>query len=120
MEQKNVSLNLEQRLARKKDDDDFKKTMDDERDRLAKINYVEREVKLDSVIKAEVAGVKPAEETKADGDTDAEDGESKSKFDIHLRETLRVVSDALHLTDNPLAWTGGRPPATPAGVLNKG
>lgn len=119
-EQKTVSLNLDHRLALKQSDDDFKKTMDEERDRLAKINYVEREVKLDSVIKAELAGVKPAEEPKDDGDTDAEDGESKTKFDVHLRETLRVVSDALHLTDNPLAWTGGRPPGAPAGALNKG
>ena len=120
-EQKTVSLNLEQRLALKKSDDEFKKTMDDERDRLAKINYVEHEVKLDSVIKAEVAGAnKPAEATVDDGDTDAADGDSKTKFDVHLRETLRVVSDALHLNNNPLAWTEGRPPGATVTKLNKG
>ncbi len=120
-DQKTVTLNLDQRIALKKSDDEFKKTMDDERDRLAKTNYVEHEVKLDSVIKAEAAGAnKPAEATIDDGDTDAAaDGDSKVKFDVHLRETLRVVSDALHLNNNPLAWTEGRPPGAPITKLNK-
>jgi carboxyl-terminal processing protease len=118
-EQKTISLNLDERLARKKSDDDFQKEMDAERDRLAKINYVEHEVKLDSVVKAEAAGTKEAAATIDDGDTDATDGESKVKFDVHLRETLRVVADALHLNNNPLAWTEGRPPAAVIG-LKKG
>ena len=111
-EVKTVSLNLDQRIALKKEDDDFAKNMDTERDRLAKNNYVSHEVKLDSVLKAEAAG-KKTEKPKpdpAEGDTDAPDTDNEAKLDIHLRETLRVVNDALHLTDNPLAWTGGRPP----------
>ncbi len=119
-EQKTVSLNLDQRLAQKKSDDDFQKAMNEERDRLAKINYVEHEVKLDSVLKAEVAGTQPPEVTVDDGDTDATDGDTKAKFDVHLRETLRVVSDALHLNNNPLAWTEGRPPGATGSSLTKG
>lgn len=109
-EVKTVSLNLEQRQALKQADDDFAKNMDAERDRLAKNNYVSHEVKLDSVLKSEAAGKKPEKPKPEEGDTDAQEADSEAKLDIHLRETLRVVNDALHLTDNPLAWTGGRPP----------
>ncbi len=119
-EQKNVSLNLEQRLALKKADDDFQKSLDTERDQLAKTNYVSREIKLDSVVKAAAAETKPAAATVDDGDTDAPDADAEKKFDVHLRETLRVVSDALHLSNNPLAWTEGRPPRVAATGLNKG
>jgi len=114
-EVKTVSLNLEQRQALKQADDDFAKSMDAERDRLAKANYVSHEVKLDSVLKAEAAGKKPEKPKAEEGDTDAPDSDNEAKLDIPLRETLRVVNDALHLTDNPLAWIGGRPPR-----LNKG
>jgi len=110
-EQKTISLNLDQRVAQKKADDDFQKTMDEERDRLSATNYVSHEIKLDSVVKAEADGTKPAQATIDDGDTDATDGDTKTKFDVHLRETLRVVADALRLNNNPLAWTEGRPPA---------
>lgn len=109
-EVKTVSLNLEQRQALKQADDDFAKSMDAERDRLAKGNYVSREVKLDSVLHAEAAGKKPEKPKAEEGDTDTPEADSEAKLDIHLRETLRVVNDALHLTDNPLAWVGGRPP----------
>src|SRR4051812_23706058 len=50
-DQKSISLNLNEREALKKSDDDFKKTMDAERDRLAKNNYASRDIKLDSVLK---------------------------------------------------------------------
>jgi carboxyl-terminal processing protease len=119
-EEKSVSLNLEQRLALKQADDEFAQCMDEERDRLAKDNFAAHEIKLDSVLKAEAAGKKPEKPASGEGDTDADESDSDSKFDIHLRETLRVVNDALHLTDNPLAWTGGRPPGANRPVLNKG
>ncbi len=118
-EQKAVSLNLLQRQALKDADDAFKKTLDAERDRLAKNNFVFREVKLDSVLKAEAAGPKPAATTADDGDTDAVDPDGQNKLDIHLRETLRVVSDALSLTRNSQYWADGRAPITAATGLHK-
>ncbi len=118
-EQKSISLNLEQRQALKVADDEFKKQLDTERDRLAKNNYVFHEVKLDSVLKAEAAGPKPAASVLDDGDTDAVDAEGQSKFDIHLRETLRVVSDALRLDQNPEYWADGRAPITATSTLPK-
>jgi carboxyl-terminal processing protease len=119
-EQKTISLNLTQRQALKQADDDFKKTMDAERDRLAKNNYASREIKLDSVIKTAAATpakepVKPA--TDDEGDTDALDDETEAKLDVHLRETLRVVSDALRLNQDPQFWADGRAPIT---ALHKG
>ena len=158
-EQKAVSLNLEQRKALKKADDDFQKTLNTERDRLAKTNYASHEVKLASVLKAEAASPKtapaasapvppaatvapatqttntpaatvtpamPAAQTTAatptpeEGDTDSLDAETESKLDVHLRETLRVVSDALHLNNNPLAWVEPQAPVAASPALHKG
>lgn len=120
-EQKAVSLNLDQRQALKASDDEFKKTLDAERDRLAKNNYVSREIKLDSVLKSEAAGVKPPVAPKLDdGDTDGPDDDAQAKLDIHLRETLRVVSDALRLNQNPASWADGHAPITAALPLKKG
>ena len=119
-EQKTVSLNLEQRQALKLADDSFKKTLDAERDRLAKNNFPSREIKLDSVLKAESTDPKPAPRTLDDGDTDAADTDAQAKFDIHLRESLRVVTDALRLNQNPAYWADGRAPITAGSSLHKG
>jgi carboxyl-terminal processing protease len=117
-EQKTVSLNLALRLAAKQADDDFKKQMDAETERLAKTNYASREVKLDSVIKAEAAGKKP-EPPATDGDTDAPDADTQAKFDVHLRETLRVVADVLRLKSGAVLSADAQPAST-AAALTKG
>lgn len=117
-EQKNVSLNLNQRLALKQTDADFKKAMDAERERLAKNNYASREVKLDSVLKTASAPPKAPVAPPDEGDTDAVDAESQAKLDVHLREALRVVTDALRLNQDPQYWADGRAPLTAA--LHKG
>jgi carboxyl-terminal processing protease len=119
-EQKLVSLNLEQRQALKQADDDFKKMLDTERDRLAKNNYASHVIKLDSVLKAEATDAKPAATSPDEGDTDAVDSDAQNKFDIHLRETLRVVTDALRLNQNPQYWVDGRAPITASAGLHKG
>lgn len=100
-DQKTVSLNLDHRLATKQADEEFKKTMKAEAERLAQTNYSSREIKLDSVIKAEAAGLAPAP-APTEGDTDAADDDAEAKFDVHLRETLRVVADALLLNSGAL------------------
>lgn len=117
-DQKEISLNLSQRQALKQADDDFKKTMDAERDRLAKNNFAHRDIKLDSVLKTAAAA--PAKEPAPaddEGDTDAPDPDDEAKLDVHLRETLRVVSDALRLNQDPQFWADGRAPIT---ALHKG
>lgn len=110
-DQKLVSLNLEERLAQKKADADFKKLMDVDRDRLAKANFVTREVKLDSVVASEaIAAKKPVAAAVEDGDTDSVDSDTLAKLDIYLRESLRVVTDALRLTKDPQYWAEGHAP----------
>lgn len=120
-DQKTISLNLDQRQALKLADDEFKKKMDAERDLLAKANFPTREIKLDSILKAEADG--PKKDTVAtvdDGDTDAPDAETQAKLDVHLRETLRVMTDALRLNKDPQYWADGREPITAADSLHKG
>jgi carboxyl-terminal processing protease len=123
-DQKTVSLNLEKRQALKVADDEFKKTMDAERDRLAKTNFAVTEIKLDSVLKTAAVskdakdGKDAATEAK-DGDTDAADGDVEAKFDVHLRETLRVLADALRLDRDPQYWADGRAPITAESSLPK-
>ncbi len=115
-DQKTVSLNLDHRLAKKQADEDFKKLMKAEVERLAQNNYASREIKLDSVIKAEAAGLVPPTPSPNEGDTDAEDSDAEAKFDVHLRETLRVVADALRLNSGALISAETQNPV----ALNKG
>jgi hypothetical protein len=79
-----------------------------------------REVKLASVLKAEATGPKPPVAKPAEGDTDATDTETESKFDVHLRETLRVVNDAMRLNSNPVAWVESQPAVAGITSLHKG
>ncbi|MBI3886772.1 MAG: carboxy terminal-processing peptidase [Opitutae bacterium] len=113
-EQKLVSLNLADRLAQKKADAEFKKLMDADRDRLAKNNFAHHDVKLDSVLASEALAKKPAPPVVEDGDTDAVDSDALAKLDIYLRESLRVVTDALKLTKDPQYWADGHAPLTVA------
>jgi carboxyl-terminal processing protease len=119
-EHKTISLNLEQRQALKLADDEFKKKMDTERDLLAKANFPTHEIKLDSVLTAEAIAPKEAVATIDDGDTDAPDAEAESKLDVHLRESLRVVTDALRLNQDPKYSADGRIPITAVTSLTKG
>ena len=104
-DQKTISLNLQQRQSLKQSDEEFKKKMDAERDVLAKANYATRMVKLDSVLKLESTSPKeaaaPATE---DGDSEAPDADSQNKLDVHLREALRILKDALRSNPNPEYW----------------
>jgi carboxyl-terminal processing protease len=100
-EQKNVSLNLDRRLATKQADEEFKKTMKAEAERLSTLNYTSREVKLESVLKAEAAGLAPPP-TLDEGDTDSDHDDDAARLDVHLRETLRVVADALRMNNGAL------------------
>jgi len=121
-DQKSVSLNMQQRETLKQTDEDFKKKMDAERDLLAKSNYVVRPVKLDSVLKTEAESPKDkvATATLDDGDTDAADADDdEAKLDVHLRETLRIMRDALQLNPNPEYWADNSAPMTTATMLPK-
>ncbi len=111
-ELKAVSLNIEERRAQKTTDSAFRKTMDKEKERLAKNDYPYREFNL---------GVPPAKKFVEKKKTETEDEESEisnitddgyAKFDPHLRETLRIISDAVDLGRKKADWAGDRAPLT--------
>ena len=111
---KTISLNLEERRAQLKTDDEFKKHVDHELARLAKSDFAHQDVKLDSVTAAEASGQKPAKAVD-EGDTDSLDADTAGKLDIHLREALRVVLDATSLAKDHQSWVKGDAPLAPAG-----
>ncbi len=122
-EKKAVSLNLETRKAQKTDDDAFSKAAKAERKELAALNFPSTEVLLDNVeptpepAKSDEpatvepsapadasAAAAPAVATLAANEEDEED--DTIKVDIHLREGLRVLSDAIQLWPEPQLWAG--------------
>jgi carboxyl-terminal processing protease len=125
-DQKLASLNLEDRRRQKAEDDAFRKTLDAEKARLAVADYPYREFLLAPPppprIRATVTppaspeGPKPADAPAASPDevesTDEDDNAHFAKMDVHLRETLRVVADALALGDRREFWVGDTAPLT--------
>jgi carboxyl-terminal processing protease len=110
-EQKSVSLNLEERRNQKQADDAFRKEMKAEKEKLAKNDFPMRTFYL---------GPPPPPKIKAakkDGDDEdvldgLDDVEGFAKADVHLREALRVVNDAIALGRNRELWASNRPPLT--------
>lgn len=100
-DQKEISLNLEERRRQKGADEAFKSEMDAERDRLAKTNFAFKEFHLGKppVPKPKPEPTGTEDDPSVDLDTDTSEG--YDRLDIHLREALRVVSDALEMARNP-------------------
>jgi len=120
-DQKTISLNLQQRQSLKQADEEFKKKMDAERDVLAKANYATRAVKLDSVLKLESTSPKEAAATPPeDADSEAPDADGQNKLDVHLREALRILNDALHTNPNPEYWADSTVATATSPNLHKG
>ncbi|MFM1851168.1 MAG: hypothetical protein RIS54_852 [Verrucomicrobiota bacterium] len=119
-EEKLVSINLEQRRERQEEDEAFRKALKEEKLKLAQLDYPFTEFHL--VPPPE----KPAEEKPAkDVDAAAEDESTMdedvlstdenagyAKVDVHLRECLRVVADAIFLGEDRERWAGNRAPLT--------
>ena len=115
---KTVSLNLDDRRAQKATDSAFRKAMDKDKELLAKNDFTFREFNLG------IAPAKKPEVKKKEGDDDDSEltslnDEGYGKFDIHLRETLRILSDAVDLGRKPEGWAGDHAPLT-AQVATKG
>lgn len=118
-EQKDVSLNLEERIAQRDADKAFREAMDAERKRLRESNYAFSEFLL-SPPKEKAAPLPLAAEGDASLETDLDgeptdepkepEPEGYARLDIHLREALRVLSDAVELGRSP--HYAGRAPLT--------
>lgn len=113
-EQKEISLNLDERRRQRETDDAFKKTMDTEKDQLTKGDFPYKEFTLvPPPPKPAAAEKKAGADDSADQDTLSTDEDpGVVKLDIHLRESLRVLSDALSLSKNPQYWANGSAPLT--------
>jgi carboxyl-terminal processing protease len=101
--QKLVSLNLEARRQQKVADEAFRKEMDAEKLRLAKQEFPNKEFRLGP---PPAPKIKPAKKNAGSASPDGEDDDSElstdandayAKVDVFLRESLRVVNDAIAL-----------------------
>ena len=112
-DRKDISLNLEERRHQKELDDAFRKAMRAEKSRLAKADFPVQEITLGPPAPKPVPAEKKPDDDSADPDepgTDEDPG--VVKVDIPLRESLRVLSDALALSKNPQFWADGTAPLT--------
>jgi carboxyl-terminal processing protease len=112
-EMKAISVNLDERQQLKADDDAFRKEMRAERARIAESDFPFQPFYL---------GPPPPPKTKPpkrdgeeDPDFDPTENETYTKADVHLRETLRVVRDAINLGREPKRWANNRAPLTATG-----
>lgn len=111
LDQKLISLNLEERLKQREADELNKKNTKAERLRLEAGNFNFREVRL---VPAPPPRIKA--ETKSDDasplDEDSEDNEGYARLDVHLRETLRILNDAISMGRDPGRWSLSYAPLT--------
>ena len=120
--EKLVSLNLEERRRQKAADDAFRKDIKTEREQLAKADYPFKEFRLGPPLPPKIAAPKDASAAKkGDPGAEAEDvaeaeddtnGDTYGKVDVSLRESLRVVGDAIELGRNHEYWASNHPPLT--------
>jgi carboxyl-terminal processing protease len=112
-EQKLVSVNLAEREKQKADDDAFRKEMKTEKEQIAKGDYAFKPFYLGGPPPAKIKAPKKDDDADDDADLD-EENDTYVKADVHLREALRVVEDAIALGRNRELWASNRPPLTAA------
>lgn len=113
-QQKFVSLNLDQRKAERELATNFRKEMTEFRVRLAKANFPYEEIRLVPKPNAALkAPVRPDDEDGGDVlELSTDENDEADTVDVHLRESLRVVQDAIMLAQNRQYWVSNRPPLT--------
>jgi carboxyl-terminal processing protease len=125
-EQKLVLLNLDERRKQKASDDAFIKEIKAERDELAKTDYPHSEFWVAPRPLPKLKAPKTADDGSVsnpdDGDEDdatlsTDEDEPYPKMDVYLRETMRVIEDAISLGQNHDYWVSNHAPLT---VASKG
>jgi carboxyl-terminal processing protease len=109
-DQVSISLNLEARQKQKADDDAFRKEMKAEKDRLAKDEFAFRVFYLGPPPPKKIKA--PKKDDEEDDLDDPDENDTYVKGDVRLRETLRVISDAVALGHNRELWAANRAPLT--------
>ena len=121
-EQKYISLNLDDREKEQAVDDTFRKKMTAEKKQLAKQDYKFRDFRVGPPLPPRlVAPKKPDDQTPSDemDDDDDENSDTFSSVDVPLRESLRVVEDAIALGQNRQLWVDQHAPLTAAVATKK-
>lgn len=117
-EQKLISVNLEARRKQKATDDAFRKEMKAEKERLSKNEYPFKPFYLGPPPPPKIKA--PKKEGEEEDDLDGlDDNDTYAKADVHLRESLRVISDAIALGRNKELWASNRAPLTAATTVSK-
>ncbi len=101
-EQKLISLNLEQRKEQQTAAAAFREEMVNLRTQLAQNNFTHEEIRL---VPPPKKGLKAPRSESGDellDELELSTDEDESLVDVHLRESLRVVSDAVQLARNPV------------------
>jgi len=111
-EEKLISLNLDARLTRKEQDKTFRDIMKETKEELAKHDYTFEEFRIVPKPPARIKAEPTSEEEKNSEILSTDDNDSYAKVDIHLRETLRVISDAISLAKTQNEWASNRQPLT--------
>ncbi len=112
-DQKLISINLDERKKQKESDDAFRKEMNAEKKVIAKGDFTFKEFRLGPPPVPRIKAPKKDEDKDPDDDDVAEEeNDTYVKADIHLREALRVISDALAMGKNKELWAANRPPLT--------
>ena len=127
LDEKQISLNLDQRKQEQVRDDGFKKSMKATRTELEKADYAFQEFRLGPPRPPKVVTPKAPADAKADsGDDPADDDDDElstdddtyGKLDVSLRETFRILNDAIDLGSNKEYWAHQHAPLTVAADRN--
>ena len=115
--QKLISLNLETRREQKVTDDAFRKAIQGEKAQLAKNDFPYREFRLGPPATPRIKPAKKPDSAKVDGEEDetelsTDDNDAYAKVDVPLRESLRVVNDAVGLGQDRQYWASNHAPLT--------
>jgi carboxyl-terminal processing protease len=108
--QKLISLNLDARRAQKATDEANRKTFDAEKAALAKNDFPYREYRLGPPLPPRVKPAKKPGDDDDDADLVSDDNDAYLKVDVPLRESLRVLNDALALRKDQQFWASNHVP----------
>lgn len=113
--QKLLALNLKERRNQRAADDAFRKQMKQEKERLAKSDFPYKEFRLGPPPAPKIKAVKKSDDSELaedDSELSTDENEAYGKVDVHLRESLRVVSDAIALGQDRQYWASDHAPLT--------
>jgi carboxyl-terminal processing protease len=114
-DEKLVRLNLDERKKQKEADDQFTKDMKKERDLLAKADFSHKEFWVAPPPPKKIKAVSDDPEEQINSE---DDDQAYPKLDIYLRETFRILDDAMKMRDKKDLWVSNHPPLTLAQNVN--